>query len=547
MDYKSHVPAGVLLTGVAALIAGAPAVVPFLLGGAFGGALPDIDIEGSAVQSLGSKAARGSGKIMRKVGGRAGRAASNITSVLGLAIDSIFLRPICRAWRIFAEKVLGRIYEKIYAIGAKSGAIPLGKKLHWDSSPAWAHRGGLTHSFIFLLNSCLITVPLSFLLGGFPFWLGCEIGIISHLVADSMCRSGVKFFWPFIIPIGFPNRDGEKKGDGMRILPFSLQVKTGAAQKTRQEINAISDETEAQEARRLKRREIAWRWFFRLSALGVLVALFMGVAGPGGIAWSFDEDTFDPLASVRNTQISIPGVTDSGQNADNPPAGQQPAEGQPATPENQPVEVQPVENQPVQPVEGQPAAPENQSVEGQSGNPENRVSPDIVNAGGTVAGVNPIEGAQPTTAVASVPEHAGPRSLTYGDVPLTSLPKGIIKLPDESLWIVGVGPVTPENLENPRWVFTDAEKQMLLRTASAQRLDEIPNAMDELVSGAANALDNGANATGQAANEAANSAGEGVSGIMGWLQELTGLGNANGNTSNGAYDGGFLGITPYTK
>ena len=27
MDYKSHVPAGVLLTGVAALIAGAPAVV----------------------------------------------------------------------------------------------------------------------------------------------------------------------------------------------------------------------------------------------------------------------------------------------------------------------------------------------------------------------------------------------------------------------------------------------------------------------------------------------------------------------------------------
>lgn len=517
MDYKSHVPAGVLLTGVAALIAGAPAVVPFLLGGAFGGALPDIDIEGSAVQSLGSKAARGSGKIMRKVGGRAGRTASNITSVLGLAIDSIFLRPICRAWRIFAEKVLGRIYEKIYAIGAKSGAIPLGKKLHWDSSPAWAHRGGLTHSFIFLLNSCLITVPLSFLLGGFPFWLGCEIGIISHLVADSMCRSGVKFFWPFIIPIGFPNRDGEKKGDGMRILPFSLQVKTGAAQKTRQEINAISDETEAQEARRLKRREIAWRWFFRLSALGVLVALFMGVAGPGGIAWSFDEDTFDPLSSIRNTQISVPGATEPGQSTEG-----QPQEGQQSVEGRQPVEGQPQEAQPVS-VEGQPA--EAAPVEEQPVNPE-----------------QPVEGAQ--AAIASVPEHAGPRSLTYGDVPLTSLPKGIIKLPDESLWIVGVGPVTPENLENPRWVFTDAEKQMLLRTASAQRLDEIPDAIDELTSGAANALSNGANATGEAANEAANSAEQGAGGIIGWLQEITGL---NSNSASNGYDGGFLGITPYTK
>lgn len=545
MDYKSHVPAGVLLTGIAAMAIGAPAVVPFLLGGAFGGALPDIDIEGSAVQSLGSKAARGSGKVMRKMGGKAGRAASNITGVIGLAIDSILLRPICRAWRWFAEKVLGRIYEKLYAIGAKSGATPLGKRLHWDSSPAWSHRGGLTHSFAFLVNSCLITIPLSFLLGGLPFWIGCEIGIISHLVADALCRTGVKFFWPFIIPIGFPDRNGENRGNGVRLLPFQFLVKTGTARMSRQEINAISDETEAQETRRLKRRELAWRWFFRLGALGVVVALFLGLVGPGGIAWSFDEDTFDPFSSIRDTQITLPGSTEYDKSgAENQPAEGQPAEGQ--APENQPAEgtAQPAENQhaEAQPAENQPA--ESQPAESAG----NQVAPDIVSAGTTVAGVNPVEGQpQVTGTVASVPEHAGPRSLTYGDVPLTSLPKGIIKMPDESLWIVGVGPVTPENLENPRWVFTDAEKQMLLRTATAQRLDEIPDAMGNLAGDAANALNNGANATGDAANDAANGASEGVSGIMGWLQDLTGLGNANGNTSNGGYDGGFLGITPYTK
>ena len=132
--------------------------------------------------------------------------------------------------------------------------------------------------------------------------------------------------------------------------------------------------------------------------------------------------------------------------------------------------------------------------------------------------------------------------MTNGDVSLKNLPRGVYKTPDENLWIVGVGEVNEVNLENPKWTFTEEEKKALLRAVNAQRTEGIPQSASQMAQDLASAASNAAQSGSEAANEAANAAGEGASGIFEWLKEVTGLGGGGS-----AYDGGFLGITPYTK
>ena len=508
INYKAHIPAGVLFTAVAAFIAGLPAVIPFLIGGALGGALPDIDIEGSAVQKMGSKAVGGAGRVANKVTKGRARAVGGITKAIGMAIDKIILTPICSAWRWLAKNVFGRMYSAIYSLGSANGGRPFGERLHWDSSDPSSHRGGITHSFAFLVGSCIITVPIALLTNSFAFWAGCEVGILSHLVADAMCRSGVKFFWPFMVPIGFAHPNGGKVGNGIRILPPQLQVVTGAANKSSQEIDNMANETEAANARRLRRREIMWQWIFKLLALAFIVMLFVGVGpAPGGFAWTFDG-TAEQIPV--QTEVSQPASESESQQDQNANANQNVA-----SQDNQ-------DNQVAQPA----------SAASYSGN--------IAEEGGSVAGVNPL--GQVRSETGSVPETAGPRSLTNGDVSLKNLPRGVYKTPDEKLWIIGVGEVNEANLENPRWVFTEEEKKALLRAVSAQRSEGIPESASQFAQNLANGAANVAREGSEAANEAANATSEGVGGIMEWLREITGLGGGSG-----AYDGGFLGITPYTK
>lgn len=147
----------------------------------------------------------------------------------------------------------------------------------------------------------------------------------------------------------------------------------------------------------------------------------------------------------------------------------------------------------------------------------------------------------------TVAESKGPTSLTYGDLSVAELPKGIVKLPDESLWIVNVGPVNEANLNDPRCSYTDDEKARLLQAANAQRIAELRGT-------AADALKSAGDSVGDAIDKAGNAATNGAKGsgnfLINLLNNLTGLNVGSDVSTENIKKGpqwGFMGITPYTS
>lgn len=449
MNYKAHIPAGVALAAGVTYAFGLPLVVPFIIGGAIGGALPDIDVkEGAAIEKLGSKSA----DAVKKVTGRSNPLGA-ILGFFGKALDVVVLRPLGKLWRFTAERVLTPLY---YAVLKATRAD---ERLGWQKKPQpYDHRGGLTHSFFFCFLTSILFLPLSFLLtGGLWLWGGIEVGIVSHLLADSFCRSGVKFFWPWAPAIGFPDKNGANKGKDIRLLPFPLQMSTGAVA-NKGEINQAPKEERAVK-RKLYYLEKGWQKFFQLSAIILLILTVAGFGvGSGKITLDGNSSVVTAGGALTVEKEQPGSATSSGK-----------------------IDVS--------------LLPDSSATAAKSA--EGRVT---------------------------VAERVGPASLTAGDADLASLPKGIAKLPDETLWVVGVGEVSKENLNDPKWSFTDNEKTRLLELAGAQRKITAPNNLAETLSEKA-----------AAAGEEAKSTGNVVTDLLSSL-----LGSANEKS------GGFYGLTPYT-
>ena len=124
MQYKAHIPAGIALAATVTLVTGQPLDFLMLVGGAVGGALPDIDVsgddnQGSAVQHLGSKAGSAMSKtvVLSPI--------AKLTRPIGAVLDVVVLGPACRIWRFLATRLLGPAYMAV----AKSG---VGRALRLD-------------------------------------------------------------------------------------------------------------------------------------------------------------------------------------------------------------------------------------------------------------------------------------------------------------------------------------------------------------------------------------------------------------------------------
>lgn len=509
------------------------AVIPVLIGGAVGGALPDIDTEGAAIEKMGSKSTSAAYKTVGKMGGTGKRIALFISAV-GQALDSIFLAPLGKLWRFLSQNVFGRVYLAVYRFGSfGEDSKTLGEVLHWNGeSKPWAHRGGITHSFSFMLTSCVLTVPVAFIFQSPEFLIGAELGIISHLFADSLCKSGVKFFFPFQPKIGFDNDSGAGRGRDIRLLPKGMQVSTGKDRITNSELDNYTDPVKAAKDRKLRFREKLWQWIFKLLAVVAVVLLVVGWTGrAGGVAFSAN------LFGEQDNPIALSSPIDSLSQTDGntqPPQNDKPSN----TPVVSPAPETVADNE--TPMNNAVSQTGTASIEG-TGDAYSQV--DIGVAGKETAGVNPVPLERSAT---SKPEMRGPSSLTMADVSVKDLPRGIMKMPDESLWVVGVGPVNRENLDNPKWTFTQEEKDWLLLLASKQRMNNIPKSINDVP----DIINDVANTAQETIDNAQEAGGDAANGLAGWLSDISGIdiaGSDGTNVSGGGYTGGFLGLTEWTN
>lgn len=419
MQYKAHIPAGVTFAALAMWVSGSPLDLLMLLGGAFGGALPDIDVQGSdgqgsAVQSFGTK----TNVAMRKtvVLSPVARVLSPVTTVL----DKIILTPACKLWRLIATKALGPAYRAI----AKSG---LGRALRLDRDDPSVHRGGLTHSLFSMVLFSVPILPLCLLAGVPQLWLGIMCGMLSHLVCDAFCKSGVKFFWPWTPNIGFKNEDGVGGRDGIKLLPARCLMKTGKCT-SKKDLERHRGSRDYPMLRKYYRLEKGWQRAFAVLAVLVPVLVVLGV-GTGSGAIAFAGTVYDV----------------AGKHA----------------------------------VERQGESAQTASVEGQAGGSDasrasTAATAEAAASDGTSSSAS-ADGGRGTR----VDERKGPGSLTYGDLDANVLPAGIVKMPDESLWVAGVGPVNAETLANPNILLTDEERNMLLAAAKWDRRKDLQTSMED--------------------------------------------------------------------
>lgn len=470
MQYKAHIPAGIALAATATLVSGQPLDPLMLIGGAIGGALPDIDVsgedgQGSAVQHLGSKATAAMNQTV--VLSPIARLLRPVASVF----DMLVLGPVCRLWRLLAQGVLGPAYLAV----ARSG---LGQALRLDTDDPSAHRGGLTHSLLSLALFSLPLFPLLMLLHAGAVWVGIMWGMLSHLICDAFCKSGVKFLWPWVPDIGFRNEDGVGGKEGIKLLPAGVLMKTGKCP-SRSELKAHFGSPDFDECKKYYLLEVGWQRFFQVAALVVPLLVLLGV-GPASGKVAFAGSTYDL------------------QHKDDAKALQ-----------------------------------------------------------ATSSSVDPIDASDPSATTVSeaarvadgrgsrVDEHRGPTSLTYGDLDANTLPGGVAKMPDESLWIPGVGPVNAETLNDPSLMMTDDEKTRLLAAATAQRLSpsNVQQTVSDAVEGAKQGVEQGAEAVQQGVTDVAEQVQENSGGIT--------IGAPGNEThidlpqQNGVL--GFHGLTPFTS
>lgn len=469
MNYHAHIPAGVAFAAGACLVTHIPLSIPMLIAGGIGGALSDIDHPSGngAVSSLGSKAG---GLIQSATGGRV-----SMFKRIGMVGDMIVLKPLVRLWLLLARHVLSPLYMTMYKA--------FGSGLGWSDGDPAEHRGGLTHSIAFMLSTTLLMFPMTnFLMHDNLVLAGLELGILSHLFADSVCKSGIKWFWPWLPRIGYWD-DTHEKGNGIRLIPVSWCMSTGKCP-TRDDYLELGRGTKRYaEMRKAYYKEKGWQWGFKAAMVILTTLCITGVCGgAGSIAWGASQLATSPAgeARARTTQMR-----------------------------------------------------------------EQAVKADVVSeiADGGASDGDESDG---TTAPAStrVGEHRGPTSLTYGDIDATELPNGIAKMPDETLWVVGVGRVSPETLESPTLMLTQDEKSRLLAASTAQRLKDIPYGASEAIGSATDT----ARDAGKAVSDATSDFGDRYdkrgddsgNGVTGALREMFG-GSGDGHGF------GFLGLTPYTS
>ena len=464
MQYKAHIPAGVTFAAIVTLVSGQPLDFLMLIGGGIGGALPDIDVsgednQGSAVQHLGTKASSAMDKtlVLSPV--------AKLTRPLAVAFDAIILGPACRIWRFLATKALGPAYKAI----AKSG---FGRMLHLDRDDPSVHRGGLTHSLFSMLLFSVPLLPLCMLLHTPQLWVGIMWGMLSHLVCDAFCKSGVKFLWPWVPNIGFRNEDGVGGKEGIKLLPAGALMKTGKCP-TRSELKSHAGQRDYAEYRKYYLLEVGWQRLFQVLAVVVPVMVVLGV-GPasGKIAFAgnmFDITHKEEAAALQQMSSSVVPVSESDPSVTTSDDASKVAEGR-----------------------------------------------------GT-----------------RVDEHKGPTSLTYGDIDASTLPAGIVKMPDESLWVAGVGRVTADTLNDPALMLTEEEKGRLLTAATWQRIGngEAVNDAKETVTGIVEGITgNNGGTQGQAQQQQQG-------GSTGGIEIPHGLIGTDGD-GNGFF--GFHGLTPFT-
>lgn len=534
MNYKAHIPAGIAFAGAGLFLTGSPLDFIVLIGGAIGGALPDIDVdgrndEGSAIQHVGLKASDQINRVTNQAG-KSGKFIGTMIEALARAFDAIIMTPFCRGWRWFAEHVLAKLYYKFM------DAFDLKRRWGWDKEDPSNHRGGLTHSLFGMLLFSVVLIPISLLLGGWGFYIGSMLGYFSHLFCDAVCQSGVKFFWPFLPKIGFVNDAGYDGSDGIKLLPAKMLMKTGKCT-SRSELRDNKGEDDYKMLRKYYYLEKGWQWLFKFLAVLFIALILLGIGpGSGQIAIA------DTLVNLNGKNVSIQQYGDAEVHS------QQGTDENGVTGNGNAAAGNPVSSG------GNGAdADGNASVNGTSNASGNdsgwSASPTDVDGTDGDEQASDANGGR----MQEVAETGGPTSLTYGDLDATTLPKGIIKMPDETLWVVGVGPVNKENLESPKLQLTEKEKQDLLVAAAAQRVQGIPDDIADGIENAQNVVGNAVNGAAGAAGDAANAAGDAASdagnGLFNLLNSITGGAiSGNGVDTGSMWDNwGFLGITPYTS
>lgn len=498
MNYHAHIPAGITFAACGCLIAHVPLSVPILIGGAIGGALPDIDHPSGngAISSMGEKAG---GIVQNATRGRV-----RIFRRIGEILDTFVAKPLVQLWLLLAQHVFAPLYMRLYEA--------FGQNIGWSGGDPSEHRGGLTHSLVFMLFVALIMWPVSDLLvHSRAFWYALELGILSHLFADSVCKSGIKWFWPWLPSIGFSDETHER-GNGIRLIPVSWCMSTGKCP-TREDYLSLGQGTKRyKEMRKAYYKEKGWQWAFKATMVASIVCCLAGLAGgTGTFAWG---ETVIPTSTRGMMTIQ---AADQEQVAVDSEVVSELADG-----------------------DAQDSESDGDDDEG---------------------------AADSMDTLTSIGEHEGPTSLTQGDVAVIDLPKGIIKLPDETLWVIGVGKVSAETLASPTLTLTNEEKDRLLVAATAQRIGGIPSATNTMNS-ATNMASNIGTSIGNAGNTVSGLAGDASGTIGNSVSDATrdfnsgyvsnnstgNSGNAVTNTLRNLFSDsssvsgfGFMGLTPFTS
>lgn len=194
----THIAGAVALGAGVALATGTPSdkVLPVLLLSAAGGLLPDVDVPyGRAAQVLAVLeggilgAALGwlvTGEILPTVAGGLAGAALGGAGLL-LLLGATVLAPL--SWRVPALAVLGG--------AGLVGCLLRSRTRRWSILSAalhvaGAHRGP-THSLL-----CLsLTTAVGLLLREAIVWWALPLGVLSHLLLDTLTWGGVPWLWPW--------------------------------------------------------------------------------------------------------------------------------------------------------------------------------------------------------------------------------------------------------------------------------------------------------------------------------------------------------------
>lgn len=198
----THLAGGVAAAAGAALLLGIPdaQLAPLVIGAAIGAGLPDVDCPHSKPAQI---LAVVEGAILGGVAGwflarnflvaGAGALAGAGFGGPGLLLLLAVLYLVPAAWRTLA-------LAGIAVLGAAGLARRRGRRwslLGTAVASTGGHRGP-THSLIFLglaLGAGWLLEHFSVLPFAFPWWtLG--LGVLSHLVLDSLTEGGVRWFWP---------------------------------------------------------------------------------------------------------------------------------------------------------------------------------------------------------------------------------------------------------------------------------------------------------------------------------------------------------------